>query len=51
MSEIIWHIGYTEIIIGVEEDNEVAKHIYFKFGFNIDGIAMFSKDWKKDLEE
>ena len=28
------NIGYTEFTIGVEEDNEVAKHIYFKFGFN-----------------
>lgn len=25
--------GYTEFTIGVEEDNEIAKHIYFKFGF------------------
>ena len=25
--------GYTEFTIGVEEDNEKAKHIYFKFGF------------------
>lgn len=25
--------GYSEFTIGVEEDNEVAKHIYFKFGF------------------
>ena len=22
------------VAIGIEEDNEVAKHIYFKFGFN-----------------
>lgn len=27
------NIGYTEFTIGVEEDNEVAKHIYFKLGF------------------
>ena len=26
--------GYTEFTIGVEDDNEVAKHIYFKLGFN-----------------
>ena len=26
-------IGYTEFTIGVEEDNEKAKHIYFKYGF------------------
>ncbi len=25
--------GYTEFTIGVEENNEIAKHIYFKFGF------------------
>ena len=27
------NIGYTEFTIGVEEDNEIARHI-FKFGFN-----------------
>lgn len=27
------NIGYTEFTIGVEEDNEIAKHIYFKLGF------------------
>ena len=25
--------GYFEFTIGVEEDNEIAKHIYFKLGF------------------
>lgn len=25
--------GYSEFTIGVEEDNEIAKHIYFKLGF------------------
>lgn len=25
--------GYTEFTIGVEDNNEVAKHIYFKLGF------------------
>lgn len=25
--------GYTEFTIGVEDNNEIAKHIYFKFGF------------------
>ena len=25
--------GYSEFTIGVEEDNDIAKHIYFKFGF------------------
>ncbi len=25
--------GYIEFTIGVEEDNELAKHIYFKYGF------------------
>lgn len=27
------NIGYTQFTIGVEEDNEKAKHIYFKLGF------------------
>lgn len=26
--------GYSEFTIGVEDDNEVAKHIYFNLGFN-----------------
>ena len=26
--------GYTEFTIGVEDDIEIAKHIYFKLGFN-----------------
>lgn len=25
--------GYTEFTIGVEDDNAIAKHIYFKYGF------------------
>lgn len=25
--------GYSEFTIGVDEDNDIAKHIYFKFGF------------------
>ena len=25
--------GYSEFTIGVEEDNDIAKHIYFKYGF------------------
>lgn len=25
--------GYSEFTIGVDEDNGIAKHIYFKFGF------------------
>lgn len=25
--------GISELTIGVEDDNEVAKHIYFKYGF------------------
>lgn len=25
--------GFTEFTIGVEEDNEKAKHIYYKYGF------------------
>lgn len=27
------NIGYTEFTIGVEDDNEIAKHIYSKLGF------------------
>jgi hypothetical protein len=23
---------------------------YKKFGFNVDGIAMFNKDWKDDID-
>lgn len=30
---ILVNEGYTEFTIGVEEDNERAKHIYFKYGF------------------
>ncbi len=26
--------GYTQFTIGVEDNNEIAKHIYFKLGFN-----------------
>ena len=26
--------GYTQFTIGVEDDNEIARHIYFKLGFN-----------------
>lgn len=29
--------GYTQFTIGVEDDNDIAKHIYFKLGF-IDAI-------------
>ena len=32
--DYLTNIGYTEFTIGVEEDNDIAKHIYFKFGFN-----------------
>ena len=31
--DYLTNIGYTEFTIGVEEDNEIARHI-FKFGFN-----------------
>jgi ribosomal protein S18 acetylase RimI-like enzyme len=30
---ILSNNGYTEFTIGVEDDNEKAKHIYFKYGF------------------
>lgn len=32
-TDYLTNIGYTEFTIGVEEDNEIAKHIYFKLGF------------------
>ena len=32
--EYLTNKGYTEFTIGVEDDNEIAKHIYFKLGFN-----------------
>lgn len=32
--DYLTNIGYTEFTIGVEDDNEIAKHIYFKLGFN-----------------
>lgn len=31
--DFLTNIGYTQYTIGVEEDNEIAKHIYFKLGF------------------
>lgn len=31
--EYLENIGYTEFTIGVEDDNEIAKHIYLKLGF------------------
>ena len=31
--DYLTNIGYTEFTIGVEDDNEIAKHIYFKLGF------------------
>lgn len=27
------------------------KEYYEKFGFSVEGIAMFNKDWKKDVEK
>lgn len=32
--DCLTNIGYTEFTIGVEDDNKIAKHIYFKLGFN-----------------
>lgn len=32
-TDYLENIGYTEFTIGVEDDNEIAKHIYFKLGF------------------
>ena len=31
--EYLENIGYTEFTIGVEDENEIAKHIYSKLGF------------------
>lgn len=32
--DYLTNIGYIEFTIGVEDDNEIAKHIYSKLGFN-----------------
>lgn len=32
--DCLTNMGYTEFTLGVEDDNEIAKHIYFKLGFN-----------------
>lgn len=39
--------GFGRRILTTELDKE---EYYKKFGFNIDGIAMFNKDWKEDIE-
>lgn len=39
--------GFGRRILTTEFDKE---EYYKKFGFNIDGIAMFNKDWKEDIE-
>ena len=31
--DYLTNIGYIEFTIGVEDDNKIAKHIYFKLGF------------------
>ena len=38
--------GFGRRILTTELDKEVY---YNKFGFNIEGIAMFNKDWKEDI--
>ena len=40
--------GFGRRILTTELDKE---EYYKKFGFNIEGIAMFNKDWRKDIEE
>lgn len=40
--------GYGRRILSTELDKE---KYYNKFGFNIDGIVMFNKDWKEDFED
>lgn len=39
--------GFGRRILTTELDKE---EYYKKFGFNIDGIAMFNNDWKEDIE-
>lgn len=39
--------GYGRRILSTEIDKE---QYYNKFGFNIDGIVMFNKDWREDFE-
>lgn len=39
--------GYGRRILSTELDKE---KYYNKFGFNIDGIVMFNKDWKEDFD-
>ena len=39
--------GFGRRILTTELDKE---QYYKKFGFNIDGIAMFNKDWKEDIQ-
>ncbi len=40
--------GFGRRILTTELDKE---EYYKKFGFNIDGIAMFNKDWRNDIEK
>lgn len=40
--------GYGRRILSTELDKE---KYYNKFGFNIDGIVMFNKDWQDDLRD
>lgn len=42
--------GYTEFTIGVEDDNERAKHIYNSFGFN-KIIARIQEEYQGDTCE
>lgn len=39
--------GFGRRILTTESDKE---EYYQKFGFNIEGIAMFNKDWKGDIQ-
>jgi predicted N-acetyltransferase YhbS len=39
--------GFGRRILSTEIDKEAY---YNKFGFSIDGIVMFNKDWKKDFD-
>ncbi|WP_443713602.1 GNAT family N-acetyltransferase [Ruminococcus sp.] len=48
--QILEEKGYSEFTIGVEDDNETAKHIYSKFGFT-NLIVRISEEYQGDRYE
>lgn len=53
MNEVISALrakGYSEFTIGVEDDNELAKHIYSKLGFSR-FVARMSEEYQGDAYE